>query len=73
MVFYNITKLRSVAVTKVNQITEGPPDELTELGTGWCHILNTAIAGLSPRDVEHLFICPQHPSLLKPEDLWSTI
>ena len=30
-----------------------------------------ADCGTKPHDVKHLFVCPAHPTTLRPSDLWS--
>ena len=49
-----------------------------QLRSGYCRLLGSykslnvcAECGMTPRDVNHLFICPAHPTTMTPSNLWS--
>ena len=58
---------------------------LAQLRSGYCRLLGSynirikkdaclnvcADCGMMPHDVKYLFVCPAHPTTMRPSDLWS--
>ena len=67
------------------ELTRKERSILAQLRFGYCRFLGSyksiikedaslnvcADCGTTPHDVKHLFICPAHPTILIPSDLWS--
>ena len=67
------------------ELTRKEHSILAQLRSGYCRLLGSfkrrikkdasldvcAVCGMTPRDVNHLFVCPAHPTTLIPSDLWS--
>ena len=66
-------------------LTRNERATLAQLRSGYCKLLGSyksrikkdaslnvcADCGQTPHDVEHLFACPAHPTILIPSDLWN--
>ena len=67
------------------ELTRKERSTLTQLRFGYCRLLGSyksrikkdanldvcTDCGTTPHDVNHLFVCPAHPTTLIPSDLWS--
>ena len=67
------------------ELTRKERSTLAQLRSGYCRLLGSyksrikkdanlnvcADCGTTPHDVNHLFVCPAHPTTLIPSDLWS--
>ena len=66
-------------------LTRKERSTLAQLRSGYCRFLGSyksrikkdaslnvcADCGTTPHDVKHLFVCPAHPTTMRPSDLWS--
>ena len=66
-------------------LTRKEGSTLTQLRSGYCRFLGSyksrikkdaslnicADCGMTPHDVNHLSVCPAHPTTMRPSDLWS--
>ena len=69
------------------ELTRKERSTLAQLRSGYCRLLDSyksrikkdanlyvcGDCGTTPHDVNHLFVCPAHPTTLIPSDLWSRL
>ena len=56
------------------ELTRKERSTLAQLRSGYCRLLGSYVCadcGTTPHDVNHLFVCPAHPTTLIPSNLWS--